>query len=93
MSDLTLEQVNEKLDKVLDLLQRLTRSQVDVPVTIGEACRLAGISRYALFKAYDEGKLKISYPHRLNGQDPKISPDDLETIKEYVRNKYRPKQI
>ena len=40
MSDLTLEQVNEKLDKVLDLLQRLTRSQVDVPVTIGEACRL-----------------------------------------------------
>ena len=44
MSDLTLEQVNEKLDKVLDLLQRLTRSQVDVPVTIGEACRLAGIS-------------------------------------------------
>ena len=56
MSDLTLEQVNEKLDKALDLLQRLTRSQVDVPVTIGEACRLAGISRYALFKAYDEGE-------------------------------------
>ncbi len=93
MSDLTLEKVNDKLDRALDLLQRIARSQVDMPVTIGEACRLAGISRYALFKAYDEGKLDIAYPHRLNGQDPKISTDDLETIKEYVRNKYRPKQI
>lgn len=93
MSDLTLEKINDKLDRALDLLQRIARSQVDMPVTIGEACRLAGISRYALFKAYDEGKLDIAYPHRLNGQDPKISTDDLETIKEYVRNKYRPKQI
>lgn len=93
MSDLTLKQVNDKLDRALDLLQRIARSQVDMPVTIGEACHIAGISRYALLKAYDEGKLDITCPYRCNGQDPKMSADDLENIKNYARTKSRPKQI
>lgn len=93
MSDLTLEQVNKKLDKVLDLLQSMNRVHVDVPVTIGEACRITGISRYALLKAYDDGELKITYPHRTKNQDPRMTADDLKAIREYLETKYRPIQI